>query len=661
MADIAFAPQHNMIAYLEKTESNAEFHWIVDFLASSSIHHSLTVSPTIYASNIERFWNTATSQTINDEKHIHAIVDGKTIVITNTSARIDLLLTDANGSGPEGQDTIRGVMAQIRSKGALIQSIDPPLLIGGHTPGSNKGSMTLKELTDFCTTLLQKVLDLENVKTAQAKEIANLKKRVTKLEQRQSLRISGFHSFRVDKDADTKMIVEDKAKMYDEVQAQIDVDHELAVRLTHKEQEKYTVEERSKLLVEFFERRKKQLAKERAEAIRRKPSFEEIHKLYIKEQKWVDAFVPIGSEEDETRIGSRKKRAAGSTSKHKSPKKQKVNDQEFKKSDKEHRKCLKVVLDDDKAIDYETLDVKSLIVDCESQVLGTNEAGDVHVYKLTRLDGSYRHFLTFSRMLKVLDRQDVLDLHKIIMERFPANDSEGYDLILWGDLKILVKSNYKEINGGYVAFGGNPKGKKITRKCTIKTGNLDFENVYFERELKFNLFSVSQMCDKKNSVLFNDTECIVLSSNFKLIDESQVLIGVPRKNNMYSVDLKNIIPKGDHLGKFDGKVDEGFFVGYSLNSKAFSVFKSRTRIVEENLHIRFSESTQNVVGSGLNWLFDIDALTRPMNYEPIIACTQSNGFAGTRASDNASQAKKETEPIKNYILLPLWTVDLPFS
>ncbi|GJV22557.1 putative ribonuclease H-like domain-containing protein [Tanacetum coccineum] len=87
--------------------------------------------------------------------------------------------------------------------------------------------------------------------------------------------------------------------------------------------------------------------------------------------------------------------------------------------------------------------------------------------------------------------------------------------------------------------------------------------------------------------------------------------------------------------KCDGKADEGFFVGYSLNSKAFRVFNSRTRIVEENLHIRFSESTPNAVGSGPDWLFDIDALTRTMNYEPIVAGTQSNGFAGTKASDNA--------------------------
>ncbi|GJT35658.1 putative ribonuclease H-like domain-containing protein [Tanacetum coccineum] len=91
----------------------------------------------------------------------------------------------------------------------------------------------------------------------------------------------------------------------------------------------------------------------------------------------------------------------------------------------------------------------------------------------------------------------------------------------------------------------------------------------------------------------------------------------------------------DHLGKFDGKTDEGFFVGYSLNSKAFRLFNSRTWIVKENLHIKFSENTPNVVSSGPYWLFNIDALTRTMNYELIIAGTQSNGFAGTKASDNA--------------------------
>ncbi|GJR19615.1 putative ribonuclease H-like domain-containing protein [Tanacetum coccineum] len=129
----------------------------------------------------------------------------------------------------------------------------------------------------------------------------------------------------------------------------------------------------------------------------------------------------------------------------------------------------------------------------------------------------------------------------------------------------------------------------------------------------------------------------------------------------YGSGCDKIVDAQDHLGKFDDKADEGFFVGYSLNSKAFRVFNSRTRIVEENLHIRFSESTPNVVGSRPDWLFDINALTRTMNYKPIVAGTQSNGIVGTKASDNAGQARKEIEPVNNYILLLLWPADPPFS
>ncbi|GKB26459.1 hypothetical protein Tco_0865860 [Tanacetum coccineum] len=128
------------------------------------------------------------------------------------------------------------------------------------------------------------------------------------------------------------------ANLYDEVQARIDAGHELAVRLTHEEQEKYIVDERAKLLAEFFERRKKQLAEERAAAIRNKPltrtqlrslmmtylkhtgrfkhsqlnkrTLEEIQALYIKERERAANFVPIGSEEDEGLIQKMNKKAA---------------------------------------------------------------------------------------------------------------------------------------------------------------------------------------------------------------------------------------------------------------------------------------------------------------------------------------------------------------
>nr|GEX78893.1 putative ribonuclease H-like domain-containing protein [Tanacetum cinerariifolium] len=113
------------------------------------------------------------------------------------------------------------------------------------------------------------------------------------------------------------------------------------------------------------------------------------------------------------------------------------------------------------------------------------------------------------------------------------------------DWNMSYLSDFEELNGGYVAFGGNPKGGKNSGKGKIRTGKLDFDDVYFVKELKFNLFSVSQTCDKKNSVLFTDTECLVLSPEFKLPDESQVLLRVPRENNMYNVNLKNIVPSGD--------------------------------------------------------------------------------------------------------------------
>ncbi|GKE09493.1 hypothetical protein Tco_1413044 [Tanacetum coccineum] len=80
--------------------------------------------------------------------------------------------------------------------------------------------------------------------------------------------------------------------------------------------------------------------------------------------------------------------------------------------------------------------------------------------------------------------------------------------------------DFKDIDGGYVTFVGGAYGGRITGKGTIKTDNLDFDDVYFVKELKFNLFSVSQMCDKKNYVLFTDSECLVLSPNFKFPNEN---------------------------------------------------------------------------------------------------------------------------------------------
>ncbi|GKB64359.1 putative ribonuclease H-like domain-containing protein [Tanacetum coccineum] len=302
------------------------------------------------------------------------------------------------------------------------------------------------------------------------------------------------------------------------------------------------------------------------------------------------------------------------------------------------------------------------------------------------------------------------------------------------------------------------------------------------------------MCDKKNYVLFTDTECLVLSPNFKLPDESQILLKIPRKDNMYSFDMKNIVPKEsltclvakatsdesmlwlrrighinfkninklvkdnlvrglpterfendqtcvvclkgkqhrasckskvlnpitkplfmlhmdlfgptfaeavstacyvqnrvlvvkphnktpyelfrgfkpalsfmrpfgchvtilntlDNLGKFDGKSDEGFFVGYSLSSKAFRVYNTRTRRIEENLHIGFLENKPMIEGNGPKWLFDIDSLTQSMNYVPVAAGTISNESAGTQGELNAGTFTQKEEISQDCIVMPIW-------
>ncbi|GJU20721.1 putative ribonuclease H-like domain-containing protein [Tanacetum coccineum] len=120
----------------------------------------------------------------------------------------------------------------------------------------------------------------------------------------------------------------------------------------------------------------------------------------------------------------------------------------------------------------------------------------------------------------------------------------------------------------------------------------------------------------------------------------------------------------DPLGKFDGKAEEGFLVGYSVNSKAFRVFNTETRKVEENLHVNFLENKPNVAGQGPNWLFDIDSLTNSMNYQPVSAGNQTNknagpqetnGNTGLKKTIDAGQTEEENVSTQQYIVFPLWS------
>ncbi|GJW98659.1 ribonuclease H-like domain-containing protein, partial [Tanacetum coccineum] len=272
-----------------------------------------------------------------------------------------------------------------------------------------------------------------------------------------------------------------------------------------------------------------------------------------------------------------------------------------------------------------------------------------------------------------------------------------------GNMSYLTE--FEEIDRGYVAFGGNPKGGKITvviddysrfswvfflatkdetsgilksfitgvenlidqRVEVIRCDNgTEFKNKemnqFCKRKCIKREFSVARtpqqnrVAERKNRTLIEATRTMLADSklpttfwakavNTACYVQNRVLVTKPHNKTSYELFLGRKLALGfmrpfgcpvtilniiDHLGKFDGKADEGFVVGYSINIKAFKVFNSRTRIVEENLHVQFNENTSNIAES-------------------------------TKAYDDAGKARMETVPGKDYILLPLWPADLPFS
>ncbi|GJX47180.1 retrovirus-related pol polyprotein from transposon TNT 1-94, partial [Tanacetum coccineum] len=203
-----------------------------------------------------------------------------------------------------------------------------------------------------------------------------------------------------------------------------------------------------------------------------------------------------------------------------------------------------------------------------------------------------------------------------------------------GNMSYLT--DFEEIDGGYVTFGGNPKRGKITATKDETSGIFKsfitgVENLIDQRVKVIRCDN--GVAERKNRTLIEAARTMLVDSklpttfwaeavNTACYVQNMVLVIKPYNNTPYELFLGKKLALGfirpfgypvticntiDHLGKFDGKADEGFFVG---------------------------ENTLNI-GSGPNWLFDIDALTKSMNYKPIVAGNQSNGNAGTKAYDDA--------------------------
>nr|GFA66943.1 hypothetical protein [Tanacetum cinerariifolium] len=187
---------------------------------------------------------------------------------------------------------------------------------------------------------------------------------------------------------------------------------------------------KAKLLAEYFERRKTQLAEERVATIRNKPPTKtKLRRLMMTYLKNMD-FVPIGFEEDERRYRDMNKKA------------------EKESSDKEKEKLktfLKIDLDEEGIIDYEVLDKRFPIITWESKFYHYDRHGAERIYyRIFKSDGSSRWIKTFSEMVTRFDRLDLVELYNLVMQRFKTTSLKGVDLILWGDLRTMFKANTED-------------------------------------------------------------------------------------------------------------------------------------------------------------------------------------------------------------------------
>nr|GEV24591.1 hypothetical protein [Tanacetum cinerariifolium] len=301
-----------------------------------------------------------------------------------------------------------------------------------------------------------------------------------------------------------------------------------------------------------------------------------------------------------------------------------------------------------------------------------------------------------------------------------------------GNISFL--SDFEEINGGYAAFGGNPKGGRASNIKPLVSPNLSVlsANHYkatkdetsaiiktfitgIENQINYKVkiircdngteyknhdwnqfcgmkgikreFSVARtpqqnrVAERKNRTLIEVARTMLADSllpisfwaeavNNACYVQNRELVTKPHNKTPYELLLGRspsigfmrlfgcpitILNTLDPLGKFDGKADEGFLVGYSVNSKAFRVFNNRTMIVQKTLHINFLENKPNVAGIGPKYLFDIDTLTMSMNYQPVVAGNQPNDHAGINENLDAGKVGKETIYAQQYMLLPLWS------
>ncbi|GJW01971.1 hypothetical protein Tco_1560827 [Tanacetum coccineum] len=195
MSTLKFAETHTLVSFLSKPEESVGFEEISDFLNSTHIKYALTINPTVYESCIEQFWATAKAKTVNGERQIQALVDKK----KKQSRR-----KQRKDSGPT---------EPITDEATNEEHVSTPFY---YLPQSGEDRLQLTELMSLCTNLQKQVLDLEEAKTAQANEIASLKKREDASKQ-------GRKIADIDQDAEVTLIDETQRRSDDNLMFDIGV------------------------------------------------------------------------------------------------------------------------------------------------------------------------------------------------------------------------------------------------------------------------------------------------------------------------------------------------------------------------------------------------------------------------------------------------------
>nr|GEY91428.1 putative ribonuclease H-like domain-containing protein [Tanacetum cinerariifolium] len=241
---------------------------------------------------------------------------------------------------------------------------------------------------------------------------------------------------------------------------------------------------------------------------------------------------------------------------------------------------------------------------------------------------------------KVLDHVSKQNSASITLKKFDYADAQGRDP---RNMSYLI--DYKEIDRGYVAFEGNPKGGKITGKVvTDDYSRFTWVFLLATKDetsgiLKSFITRIENLVDHKVKVIRCDNRTEFKNREMNQFCEMKDVLRqfsiarTPQQNRVAEMKNRTLIEAARTM--------------LADSNKAFRVFNSRTRIVVENLHIRFSESTLNVVGSGPDWLFTIDALTRTMNYEPIVADLKSSNDDGSKPSSDDGKKVDEDPRNKN--------------